>query len=62
MDLKISCGGSQDCSLDPYDKVVKAGEGWVDLELVLLAGLPNEYTSWILQALYYVWLLGTQHS
>ncbi len=29
-------GGSQDRSLEPWDQVVKVGEGWVDLESVLL--------------------------
>ncbi len=29
--LKYKRGGSQDSNLDPYDRVVKVGEGWVDL-------------------------------
>ena len=45
MDPKIykKCG-SHGSGLERYDQVVKLGEGWVKLELVLLiiAGLPNE--------------------
>ncbi len=37
MDPKIDGGGSQDSYLEPYDQVVKVGEGWVDLEPVLLS-------------------------
>ncbi len=42
--LKYKMGGSQDSNLEPYNRVVKVGEGWVDLEPVRLntAGLPNE--------------------
>jgi hypothetical protein len=29
-------GGGQDNNLEPYYQVVKVGEGWVDLEPVLL--------------------------
>ncbi len=45
----IKRGGSHD-SYSFYDQVVKVGEGWVELELVLLiiAELANEYIShWI---------------
>jgi hypothetical protein len=42
--LSIKRGGSQESDLNYYDQVVKVGEGWVGLELVLLiiAWLPNE--------------------
>ncbi len=42
--LNMKRGGSQDSNLELYDQVVKVGEGWVELEFVLLiiAGLPNE--------------------
>ncbi len=33
---KYSWGGGQDSNLKPYDQVVKVGEGWVDLEPVIL--------------------------
>ncbi len=29
-------GGSQDSGLELYDQLVKVGEGWLDLEQVLL--------------------------
>jgi hypothetical protein len=35
--LKYDGGKSQDSSLESYDQVVKVGEGWVDLEPVLLS-------------------------
>ncbi len=41
----IKRGGSQDSNPEPYDQVVKVGEGgYVELEFVLfnIAGLPNE--------------------
>ncbi len=38
MDPKIRWVRSQDSSLGPSDQGVKVGEGWVDLESVLLAG------------------------
>ena len=35
MDPKIYAGGgAQDSNLEPYNQVVKVGEGWVDLEPV----------------------------
>ncbi len=45
MDPKILKGaGAKTMILNFYDQVVKVGEGWVELEFVLLliAGLPNE--------------------
>ncbi len=35
--LKYGRDEGQDSGLEPYDQVVKVGEGWVDLEPVLLA-------------------------
>ncbi len=37
VDPKIDGGGNQDSNLEPYDQVVKVGEGWIDLEPVLLS-------------------------
>jgi len=34
--LKCQEGGGQDDNLEPYDQVIKEGEGWVGLEPVLL--------------------------
>ncbi len=44
---------SRDSNLEPYNQVVKMGEGWVPLESVLhtIAGLPNE--------IFFTWLMAT---
>jgi hypothetical protein len=34
--LKYGGGGGQDSNLEPYNQVVKVGEGWVDLDPGLL--------------------------
>jgi hypothetical protein len=48
--LRYIRGGSKDSNLDPYDQVVKAGEGLVDLESVMLiiAGVPNKLECYII--------------
>jgi len=51
--------GGQDSNPKPYDQVVKVGEGWVDLEPMLLAICQDTKRVNILLDNYYKYLIST---